>query len=548
MNIISFFSYVFILWISISQWVSAQNLIPGDLEVGSGEGQIGLIMALNEECRGPATISPTSEGKLAVLDRVNGKIVVLGGSKTKDIPLPEDLLEPTDFIATTRGYLVVNALGEVILVSSEGTVIMRTKTEYDPESGSPRLISLSDGSFVLENLKGKHVPINLDSSQIGSLIVPGLSLAGDYTISPISESELNLASKRMHGTLATITVKSEFRITSARTIWVEEGKSALIAVQESRRFPVESAFVRLINIDGEGKPTTETYLSPETFSCDTVRPYARLTDGRVVSLTFHENNRLVLNILTFKSLGTSKPIEVDKSSDALLITSQENILKTLEQINGTSDAGEISIHSISRETILMRAKKALELKWLLTPSAYGQQGIQNLCNPPDNIWKRAKLLDGQLGTQRTGIPYAWGGYLKDLDTFNKQIDNNFLASNVCTCRNANCVNKKATGMDCSGFVSYAWRTEKYFTTASLPNSNISSPIEWSELTPGDIVNKRSNHVRLVESVSASTNGNIVTVIESSTRASCGGVCRRSYSQLELENQGYKPLRRVSLSD
>ena len=74
-------------------WLAAQDIRSGALPVGSGPGQIGLVMALNEECHGPATISPARNGSLAILDRVNGKIVVLGGASPKDILLPDDLLE-----------------------------------------------------------------------------------------------------------------------------------------------------------------------------------------------------------------------------------------------------------------------------------------------------------------------------------------------------------------------------------------------------------------------------------------------------------------------
>jgi hypothetical protein len=479
---------------------------------------------------------------------VNAKVVVVGPAGTKDVPLPSDLLEPSDFLATSRGYIVVGALGDVVAIDAEGKLITRTKTTYDPASGSPRLVARSTSTFVLENLRGQRVQVDLGKADIGTLVVPGLATVSGYTQESVSANRVVLKSKAVKGPLASITVTSNIRIASARPVWVAEGDGALIAVQETRRYPEESAFVRLLNLDAEGKPTTETYLRPESFSCDTVRPFARLTDGRVVSLSFHEKKRLKLNFLNFNAAGTATPIAATIGSDTMLIGAEQSELEEIERANGTSDTREISMSSISRSSILKRARKALELRWLLTSSAYSQPDIENRCDPPSNRWARAKRLEGREGTWITAVPYAWGSYLANLNTFLTRLSDNHLAGNVCTCRRANCVNKRATGMDCSGFVSYAWRTGSYFTTASLPNSNVSTPVRWTELTPGDIVNKAGSHVRLVESVSPSPNGTIVTVIESAVSASCGGVCRKSYTQVQLQTGGYRPLRRIALSD
>lgn len=547
MHLIFRFAHATCLIITL-QFAHAQNLKSGNLPVGSGPGQIGLEMALNEECHGPATVTATHDGKLAVLDRVNGKIVIVGGATPVDVPLPADLLEPTDFAATSVGYIVAGALGEIVVIDSAGKPVAREQTLYDPTAGSPRLISTLPGVFALEDLKGNRSPITFSPAQAGTLIEPGFSKAGDYTQTPVKVGEVQIVSKSMKGPLSSILVKSQFRIAIVRPIWVIEGKGALVAVQETRKLPVESSFVRLVNFDETGKPTTETYLTPETFACDANRAFTRLTDGTIVSLEIREKRQLTLKVLEFEPIGTAKPITALIGPTVTLIAAELDVLKELEQSNGTSEASLISMNSISRETILFRARRALELKWNLTASAYGQADTLNQCNPPKNIWSRAKILEDRVGKEITGIPYAWGSYMPELSNFVSKLENNYLASNVCTCRSANCVNKKATGMDCSGFVSYAWKTGNYFTTASLPKSTISTPVAWGNLKPGDIVNKRSSHVRLIESIVNSPNGKILTVIESTTLASCGGVCRKSYSQQDLETKGYKPFRRLSLTD
>lgn len=276
-------------------------------------------------------------------------------------------------------------------------------------------------------------------------------------------------------------------------------------------------------------------------------PYTRLTDGSVVSLRF-EAAKLSLIVLAFSPVGTAQPVPVAEGSSALLIASEKSALEKLEEANGSTDAMTVSMSEIDRSTILARARAALEFRWRLTASAYSQPDVENRCSPPDSKWARAKILEGKAGTMRTGLPYAWGSYIPNLNAFSKRLDSGALASNVCTCRNADCVNRRATGVDCSAFVSYAWRTGNYYTTASLPNKNVSTRILWAEVKPGDIVNKARSHVRLVESVSEHPNGKYLTVIESTTLATCGGVCRKSYSEAELQRAGYKPYRRSNVLD
>lgn len=525
---------------------SAQQIVSKGLPVGTGDGKIGVITAPNEECRGPATITPAGRDMLAILDRVNSKIVIVGDVVSRELPLPAQFLEPVDFIATSIGFLVVGALGDVISLSASGKVVATAKPEYDAAAGTPRLIALAEGGFALERLDGKRIPVRLTSTETGRVQYAGLAEANGYTLKRIGAKDVELVSSRLKSRLASLSVHAGRTVANARVVWAEDGRGALVAVQETQRVPDEAAFVRLVRYDSEAQAIGEAYLEPAAFGCDTVRPFARIADGRAVSLLYPGEGKLRLEVVEFVKVGTAVGKPVSDDTQAALITAERDALAKLESENGTSSATEISMSSITREAILKRARAALDLKWFLLQSAYEQQGIDNRCDPPINTWARARRLDGKSGTWVTSIPYAWGGYLNELAKFNTRLSNQYLAGNVCTCRSGNCVNKRATGMDCSGFVSYAWRTGNYYTTASLPGPAISYPIRWDELAPGDIVNKKRSHVRLVESVAHGATGMIVTVIESTTLASCGGVCRRSYSQSDLATRRYRPYRRVLL--
>lgn len=526
----------------------AQAPVSIALEVGGGPGQVGLEMHPNQECQGPAAIAGADTEAMALLDKVNGKIVVFAAGGRRDVALPADLLEPGDFVATSRGFLVVGALGDVVIVNGKGVLLARTRTSHNPEAGMPRLVALAAG-FALEDLNGKRAAVDLSREQTGEPVVARLAAAASYTVSAPRANPMDIVieSSQVTGPLAKIMLTSRMRIVHARVLWVNEGEGALVALHESRRLPDEAAYVRLVKIDAAGVARAEAYVRPAAFACDTRRPYARRADGAVLSLIFQDNT-IRLETILFSQVGKAEPLALGPHiASATLIAEYDDSLRELERLNGVSDATNIALTPISATQILQRARAPLELVWRLKPTAFQQGAVANLCAPPENIWRRPRRLNGLLNKNVTGVPYRWGGYMSSLDSFAKHLDAGRLAGDDCTCRNANCVYPNSTGMDCSGFVSYAWKTGRYFTTGSLPARAVSTPVLWNDLSPADIVNKPRSHVRLVESVHAGPAGPVVVVIESAANRSCGGVCRRSYTQTELQQAGYKPLRRVAIS-
>lgn len=540
----------------MSVWVSvlaspaslfAQHAIKLNLPVGNSPGTIGLAKAPNEECHGPTAIAAASAGRLAILDGINKKVVLVGKGSSQEIPLPVDLIEPVDIVVTTRGFIVLGAIGDVAFINNDGFPIIRIKSNYNPEKGSLRLAALATGGVAIEDIEGNRIPIDINPLQAGELVAIGIGNASSYSRIEANPNQVILTTNSVAGPLAKISITSRMRVVNARVLWVSEGNGALVAVQETRQLPEESAFVRLVTINAAGDAKSEAYLPPEAYACDIRRPFARTTDGKIVSLVFSESGGMTLNEVSFKPIGQSTPKPVAHSSDAALISEEQDVLTTMERLNDVTSASSISLNPTSRTSIVERARAALNINWVLNPANFSSPGVPNLCNPTNDIWRRPHRLDNKQGNQVKAIPYRWGGYFGSLDTFKRHIKDGKLAGSVCTCRKGNCIYKGATGLDCSGFVSYAWKTGRYFTTGSLPNPDVSSPIAWSALQPGDIVNKQRSHVRLVESISNGSNGRIVTVIESATNESCGGVCRKSYLQADLQQRGYKPFRRNALT-
>jgi len=534
---------------TVFQFTSAQAQITSalDLPVGNGERQVGVERVPNEECRGPTTISPASDGRVAVLDSVNQKILVVDEMQVSEIKLPADLLDPVDLIATESGYVVAGALGDVVLVSPQSEVTARASTTYDPELGSPRFVVKSENQLSLENLAGDQVPVVIENKLLGTFIDQGQIAAASYSFK-LEKPTLAVGNSALstRGFKQT-TVASQRRLVDVRMVWATSDHGALIASQETVKAPEEMSFVRLIATDAEGTPITEAYVPELAYSCNTRRPFARLTNGVIVSLLFTKDGKVTVEPLALSKVGTATPLAITRPSDITLIASERDALDRLEQLNGTSAVGLVALQQVTRQSVLKMAREALELRWVMQAKNYSRAEVQNLCSPTANIWHRPPRLNGMLEKTVTGIPYRWGGYASSLNTFKKHLEDGRLAGSDCTCRNGNCVYPGATGLDCSGFVSYAWQTGTYYTTRSLPDAKVSSPVRWENLQPGDIFNKAGSHVRLLESSTIGPAGRFYTVIESAANASCGGVCRKSYSETELMRSGYKPYARLNIT-
>lgn len=95
-------------------------------------------------------------------------------------------------------------------------------------------------------------------------------------------------------------------------------------------------------------------------------------------------------------------------------------------------------------------------------------------------------------------------------------------------------NGKKYRTDCSGFVSMAWKLTSSLTTYTLPN--VSKPISWSALKPGDIV-LSNGHVKLFEKW-ADSGKTVMWIYEQGSTATDMDHERVSVST--LKNGGYKP--------
>lgn len=207
---------------------------------------------------------------------------------------------------------------------------------------------------------------------------------------------------------------------------------------------------------------------------------------------------------------------------------------------------EAGYGEISRREVMERARAALNFQFHYRRENSSSPTVKNSCAPQaGDYWLRPRRLDDRIEKTVKAVPYKWGGYFLDLESFAHRLRLGDLAGDICTCRSAEydyCLVPEAAGLDCSGFVSYAWKIP-YHVTSSL--HEVSQKISWDELKSGDILNKSGTHVMLFDRY-ADPGKDRLHVIESSTN--CDGVCESLFSARDLRQKGYVPLRYVKIRD
>jgi hypothetical protein len=207
---------------------------------------------------------------------------------------------------------------------------------------------------------------------------------------------------------------------------------------------------------------------------------------------------------------------------------------------GEDDAPELR-QPLTRERALRSARAFLEATWMLQEQNFGRE-LRSECSVPDNVWRRPTKLEQSTGLQITGLPYKWGGFMS-IRQFAQRLSEGAIAGDICTCRQKRynyCIVPQAAGVDCSGFVSQVWEIP-YHSTSYL--HEVSTPIAFDELKPGDALNKAGSHVRLFLGFEDDAKTS-VRIIESAVE--CDGVCESVISVARLG--GYVPIRLSTILD
>ena len=138
------------------------------------------------------------------------------------------------------------------------------------------------------------------------------------------------------------------------------------------------------------------------------------------------------------------------------------------------------------------------------------------------------------GEDNVGMPYCWGGFTS-LAEFEEQLAQPLFAGHVPLRGNARGSNN-TVGVDCSGYVSRCWGLPTKQSTRSLGKLCYELD-DYSELLPGDIVNRFDAHVVLFAGW-ANDERTAMNVLEAARLR----VKRSTYTVDKLRKNNFRPMR------
>jgi len=184
--------------------------------------------------------------------------------------------------------------------------------------------------------------------------------------------------------------------------------------------------------------------------------------------------------------------------------------------------------SVTRAEAVARARKLASHTWVC-----GASNIHASCS-------RKYLSDWRPGQRVTGLPYRWGG-VDDPEEFQRKLANGLAAGSHSRYGVLAC----ATGIDCSGFIELCWglsQSGHAYSTSNLRLIAGKPKYNWfSDMKPGDVLNKAGSHVVLFTGYNPDGTINVCQASGSKARVVCG---RERWSSFK----GYIPLQYKGIDD
>lgn len=158
--------------------------------------------------------------------------------------------------------------------------------------------------------------------------------------------------------------------------------------------------------------------------------------------------------------------------------------------------------SVTRDQVIATAHSYTQVRWMPEERhvRHGSDDIGQWVHTPDiTLEQRNGDPKGwwKPGAEAVSMPYMWGGF-DTPESFLWKIERGYFAGDTATEEKKRLlergVSRRATGIDCSGFVSRCWGLRSAFSTRRL--HLVSHRLDsWDELKPGDMLLTRG-HVML----------------------------------------------------
>lgn len=180
---------------------------------------------------------------------------------------------------------------------------------------------------------------------------------------------------------------------------------------------------------------------------------------------------------------------------------------------------------VKRSDMIELAKRMAEYRWVPSPRNLIASCVSNYRAP----WR--------VGEAVTGVAYDWGG-MDDIDRFRKRLASGDAAGSHKQEGSTTCT----AGVDCSGLVSLAWRLPRKFSTSDLARVSTAMAVNvYTDLRPGDVLNKAGSHVVIFSSYNRDGSINVYEAVGQRSRVV---LTTTRWSRL----RGYVPLRYAAVVD
>jgi hypothetical protein len=173
----------------------------------------------------------------------------------------------------------------------------------------------------------------------------------------------------------------------------------------------------------------------------------------------------------------------------------------------TQTATIARLPTTTRAEIIERAKTFATHKWKCGDANLHASCYRNYTSD----WKSGQII--------TGIPYNWGGF-DSPESFDRKLAKGAAAGAHSRFGVLSCT----AGIDCSGFVSYCWGiplTGHIYGTTNLRDIGGKLKSNWyTDLKPGDALNKAGSHVVLFTGYNPDGTINVCEASGSAARVVC----------------------------
>lgn len=458
---------------------------------------------------GMISINPQS---LLILDNQRKKIVMMSlpNHKVRDIDLPDTPNAPIAIDTDGQNIFIefINT-NERLYTSIESLSQSERQTWLTKEVTPP----LTKPFQVLRDDKNIKISLHKNSSAILSLKpISGGRVVSVNDFIPLKNDKFIASWEELHD------IEGYIQSSSWAGIFSSNGELEKLALLPTEKQP--NLAHRYVALTSDGKVYFQGATDGRVFveQVFLVSP----TDGQI---SFAKRSRKISN----PGLGSEF---------------ESAVRRIAEEEIGEQYKTRAAFGKISRTEVIDNARNFLTVNWVLAEKNYSRPNLPSLCNVKNKQWwLRPKPLNGRKDQSIVAMPYRWGG-TSTPKSFTTRLNQGDLAGSVCTCRISEynyCIVPRTTGVDCSGFISNVWSTERH-TTSSLNSISVILP-SILDLKPGDALNKPGSHVRLFLGL---TNDQEIKVRTIESSVSCGGVCERTYSMSELN--GYIPIRFKGITD